>query len=174
MIQNFAVKSFACSSNGGGAVFVTASKWRVLSSNPLESVMAIDVGDGKLLCLVRRRVRKQSMHTVYGLVFHPREPSLYRWNCFFQIGQGDCFDRLAGEGLREDERQFLRRVVAFLRLKAETIDTSRAGVAFRAISLLSTRAITSLTAVVRITVVPNISLRMSKSEIPLSKVSRII
>ena len=65
------------------------------------------------------------------------------------------------EGLREDERQFLLIVVAFWRIKAKTTDTSWAGIAFRAISLLSTRAITSLTAVDRISIAPNISLRMS-------------
>ena len=115
---------------------MTAPTWPVISSNSLKSVMAVDVGDEKMLCLVRQRVRKQSIHTVYGLVFHPRGPSLYRWNCFLQIGQGDCFNGLAGEGLREDEPQFLLIVVAFWSLKAEATDTSWVGIAFRAISLL--------------------------------------
>ena len=102
---------------------MTVTIWPVLSSNSLESVMVVDVGDGKLVCLVRRRVRKQSMHIVYGLVFQPRGPSLYRWNCFLQIGHGDCFNGLAGEELRENERQFLLIMIAFWHLEAETTDT---------------------------------------------------
>ena len=61
----------------------------------INSVMTVDE---KLLRLVRRRVQKQSMHTVNGFVLHPREPSLYKWNCSLHIGQRDCFNGLAEEG----------------------------------------------------------------------------
>ena len=63
--------------------------------------MAVEVDDGRLFGLVRRRVRKQLMHTANGLLFNQRRPSLFKWNCFSQTGQKDCFDGLARKGLRE-------------------------------------------------------------------------
>ena len=71
-----------------------APKWPVSSSVPLQSVIADDVDGGGFLRLLRRRVRKQSMHKVNGLVFHPRGPSLYTENGRLHIGQGDRSDGL--------------------------------------------------------------------------------
>ena len=52
--------------------------------------------------------------------------------------------------------------IAWWRLQAETANTSEVSIAFRAISLISTRAITSLIDVVRISAVPSTSLQMSE------------
>ena len=51
---------------------------------------------------------------------------------------------------------------------------SRVGMALRAISLLSTNAMTSLTPRVRMSLEPKVSRLMSESAMPLSNVSRIM
>ena len=59
------------SSNNNEGIVVIAPKWPVSSSVPPESSVADDVGGGEILRLLCRRVRKQSMHKVNGLVFQP-------------------------------------------------------------------------------------------------------
>ena len=132
---------------------------RLPSSVPLESVIADDVSGGGILRLLRRRVRRQSMHKVNGLVFNPWRSSPYTLNGCLPIGHGVSPIGRPQPGRDDVGTVFVRRN-RLVAPKSGDSYTSGVGIAFREISLLSTRAIRLLIAVVRISAVPNTSSRI--------------
>ena len=98
-------------------------------------------------------------------MFQPRAPSEKSANVCLQSGHSAVWDRSEGGGCAAD--------TGMPRLKEDMPDAD-AGRAFLAISLPSTREITSLTALSRMALVPNTSRRMSKSAMPAISTSLII
>ena len=105
------------------------------------------------------------MHLWCGRVFQSRGPSEKSANVCLQSGHRAVCDRSEGGGCAAD--------AGLSRLKKGMPDADECR-AFPAISLLSTRVVTSLTTLSSMALVPNTSRRMSKSAVPAIGTSLVI
>ena len=119
--------------------------------------------------LFRRRALKHPTQTEWGFVFHPRTPSVKTLKVCLQSGHTSSLAWSAWGGGATEPSCWV-----FWRWKDNTADNDEDGRAFLSISLFSTRATTSFTTLLRISVFPRISRRLSGLYKPFRRTSWIM